>query len=107
VNYVEQMTEYDIMEQYKRMEFIIRGPLEKFMDSPYYLESEICGGAVTVSFLKYLPWQAMFFLQRSTHFSKMCCIPSITSKFLGSELPFHGWKSPKITWGEIWTAWQM
>jgi hypothetical protein len=25
----------------------------------------------------------------------------ITSKFLASELPFHGWKSPKIAWGEI------
>jgi hypothetical protein len=21
------------------------------------------------------------------------------------ELPFHGWKSPEIAWGEIWTAW--
>jgi hypothetical protein len=27
-----------------------RGPFEKFVDSPYYSESEICGGAVTVSF---------------------------------------------------------
>jgi hypothetical protein len=33
-----------------------RGPLEKFVDSPYYSESEICGGAVTVSFSKYFPW---------------------------------------------------
>jgi hypothetical protein len=24
-----------------------------------------------------------------------------TSKFLASELPFHGWKSPEIAWGEI------
>jgi hypothetical protein len=47
-----------------------RGPFEKFVDSPYYSESELCGGAVTVSFSKYLPWQAMHFLQRSTHFSK-------------------------------------
>jgi hypothetical protein len=29
----------------------------------------------------------------------------ITSKFLALELPFHGWKSPEIAWGEIWTAW--
>jgi hypothetical protein len=29
-----------------------------------------CGGAVTVSFSKYLPWQAMYFIQRSTHFWK-------------------------------------
>jgi hypothetical protein len=33
----------------------IRGPFEKFVDSPYYFESELCGGAVTVSFSKYLP----------------------------------------------------
>jgi hypothetical protein len=41
------------------------------------------------------PWQAMYFLQRSTHLSKTCCRPLITSKFLASELPFHGWKSPE------------
>jgi hypothetical protein len=45
----------------------IRGPFAKFVNSPYYSKSEICGGAVTVSFSKYLPWQAMHFLQRSTH----------------------------------------
>jgi len=48
----------------------IRGPLAKFVDSPYYSKSELCGGAVTVSFSKYISWQAMYFLQRSTHFSK-------------------------------------
>jgi hypothetical protein len=26
------------------------------MDSAHYSESEICGGEVTVSFSKYLPW---------------------------------------------------
>jgi hypothetical protein len=26
------------------------------MDSPYYSESELCGGVMMVSFLKYLPW---------------------------------------------------
>jgi hypothetical protein len=51
----------------------LRGPFEKFVDSPYYSESELCAGTVTVSFSKYLPWQAMHFLQRSTHFSKTCC----------------------------------
>jgi hypothetical protein len=30
---------------------------------------------VTFSFSKYLPWQVMRFLQRSTHFSKTCCRP--------------------------------
>jgi hypothetical protein len=80
----------------------IRGPFSKFVDSPYYSESELCGGAVTVPFLKYLPWQAMHFLQRSTHFSKTCWRPLITSKFLTSEFSFHVWKSPEIAWGEIW-----
>jgi hypothetical protein len=61
------------------MYVLIRGPLEKFVDSPYYSESELCGGAVTVSFSKYHPWQAMHFLQRSTHFSKTCCRPFAAS----------------------------
>jgi len=56
----------------------ITGPFEKFVDSPYLSESELCGGAVTASFSKYLPWQAMHFLQRSTHFSKTYCRPLIT-----------------------------
>jgi hypothetical protein len=50
-----------------------REPFAKFVDSPYYSESELCGGAVTVSFSKYLPRQAMHFLQRSTRHSKTCC----------------------------------
>jgi hypothetical protein len=85
----------------------LRRPFEEFVDSPYYSESELCGGAVTVSFSKYLPWQAMHFLRRSTHFSKTCCRLLITSKFLASEHPFHGWKSPEIAWDEIWTVWRM
>jgi hypothetical protein len=28
----------------------------------------------------------------------------ISSKFLALELPFHGWKSPEIACGEIWTV---
>jgi hypothetical protein len=24
-----------------------------------------------------------------------------------SKLPFHGWKSPGIEWGKIWTVWRM
>jgi hypothetical protein len=86
---------------------IIWGPFEKYVDSPYFSESELPGGAVTVSFSKYLPWQAMHFFQHFTHFSKTCCRPLITSKFLASELPIHGWKSPEIAWDEIWTVWRM
>jgi hypothetical protein len=41
---------------------IIQGLFAKFTDSPYYSESELCGSAVMVSFLKYLPWQVMHFL---------------------------------------------
>jgi hypothetical protein len=48
-------------------------------------------------FSKHLPWQAMHFLQRSTHLSKTCCRPLITSK-CASKLPFHGWKNPEIAW---------
>jgi hypothetical protein len=91
----------------RRWKVNIGGSFEKFADSPYYSESELCGGAVTVSFSKYLPGQAMHFLQRSTHFSKTCCRPLITSKFLVSELPFHDWKSPEIARSEIWTLWRM
>jgi hypothetical protein len=79
----------------------VQEPFAKFVDLPYYSESELCGGVVTVSFSKYRPWQAMYFLQRSTHSSKTCFRPLITSKFLTPELPFCGWKSPEISWGEI------
>jgi hypothetical protein len=41
---------------------------EKFVDSPYYSELELCGGVVMVSFFNYVPWQVMHFLQCSTHF---------------------------------------
>jgi hypothetical protein len=46
----------------------------------------------------------MHFFKRSIHFSKTCCRPLITSKFLASELHFHGWKRSEIAWGEIWTV---
>jgi hypothetical protein len=26
-----------------------------------------------------------------------------TGGFLALKLPFYGWKSPEIAWGEIWT----
>jgi hypothetical protein len=35
--------------------YVIPGLFEKFVDSPYYSESELCGGVVTVSFSKYNP----------------------------------------------------
>jgi hypothetical protein len=82
---------------------LVRRPFEKFVDSPYYSESELCGGAVMVYFSKYLLWQAMHFLQRSTHFSKTYS-RSFAASFrriveqavLTSELPFHGWKAQKL-----------
>jgi hypothetical protein len=90
----------------KRKDFTtsnVRGPFEKFVDSPHYPELELCGGAVTVSFSNYLPWQAMHFLQRSAHFSKTCCRTEISC--LGA--PFHGWESPEIVWDETWTVWRI
>jgi hypothetical protein len=47
-----------------------QGPFENFVDSPYESELKFWGRAVTFSFSKYLPWQAMHFLQRSIHFSE-------------------------------------
>jgi len=70
----------------------IRGQFAEFADSPYYSESEVCGGAMAVSFCDAL----LTMLRR----------PLITSKFFASELPFHGWNSPEIAWGEIWTVWE-
>jgi hypothetical protein len=35
---------------------ILQGPFNKFVDSPYYSQTELCVGAVTASFSKYLPW---------------------------------------------------
>jgi hypothetical protein len=78
------------------------------MDSPYYFKLELHGGAMTVSFLKYLPWQVMLFLQCSIHFSKMCCRLFAASfrriaeqVVLTLELPFYGWKSPEIAWSKM------
>jgi hypothetical protein len=85
----------------------IRGPFAKFVDSPYNSKSELGGGAVTVSFLAVPPLASDALLTTLHPFSKTCCGPFITSKFLASELPFHGWKSPEIAWGEIWTVWRV
>jgi hypothetical protein len=46
------------------------GPFKKFEDSHFYSESEHCGGSVTVSISKYLPWKAMLFSQRFTHLTE-------------------------------------
>jgi hypothetical protein len=37
----------------------LRGLFAKFMDSPCYSKLELRGGAVTVSFLRYLPWDVL------------------------------------------------
>jgi hypothetical protein len=101
----------------------VREPFEKFVYSPYYSESELCGGVVTVSFSKYLPLASDAFLT-TLHplfenvlqtFCRKLQEGSgrdgfdllTTSKFLASELPFHGWESPEIAWGEIWNLWRL
>jgi hypothetical protein len=53
------------------------GCFEKFMDS--LLQVRALWRCDDISFLKYLPWQAVHFLQCSTHFSKMCCRPFAAS----------------------------
>jgi hypothetical protein len=77
-----------------REENYVRGPFEKFVDSPCYSESELCVGAVTVFFSKYLPWQAMHFLQRSTHFSKTWSLgnflPRSSLFIVGKSQKSHG-----------------
>jgi hypothetical protein len=35
--------------------FHVGGPFEKFVDSLYFSESELCGGVMTASFSMYLP----------------------------------------------------
>jgi hypothetical protein len=78
----------------------VRGSFEKFVDSPFYSELELCGGTVTIS-SKYLPWQAMSFLQRSTHFSKTCCnrwslrnfLPQSSLFMIGNAQKSHGARS--------------
>jgi hypothetical protein len=72
----EQITEEKISHTLPLKDSVLmRGPFEKFVASPYHSESKLCGGAVTVSFSKYLTWQPMPFLQRSIHFPKTCCRP--------------------------------
>jgi hypothetical protein len=68
--------------QLKTEDRYLSGPFVKFLDSPYYSKSELCGGVVTVSFLKYLLWQVMHFLQCSTHFSKHAADCSALKNFL-------------------------
>jgi hypothetical protein len=79
----------------------VQGPFEKFMASSYYSVLEPRGGVMMVSFLKYLPWQMVHFLQHSTHFMKTCFRPLMTYKFLTLELLFCGWKSPETVWHEF------
>jgi hypothetical protein len=62
-------------------------------------------------FLKVPPLGKWHLLRCSTHFSKTRCRLFAASfrriveqVVLTSKLPFHGWKSPEITWGDIWTV---
>jgi hypothetical protein len=67
-----------------------------------------CGDSL---FFEYLPWQAMHFLQRSTHFSKTCyrpfvaCFKGIVEQaiFLPRSSLFMVGKAQKSHRGEIWT----
>jgi hypothetical protein len=48
--YVFSFDVSDFVQCVLRYYMYLRGPFENFVDSPYYSESELCGGAVTVSF---------------------------------------------------------
>jgi hypothetical protein len=77
----------------------IQGLFENFMDSLYCAESELCGGVVTVSFPKHVAWQAMHFLQRSTHFSKTCCRQFAASFRRSLGAPFSWLEKPRNRMG--------
>jgi hypothetical protein len=57
----------------------IRGQFESFVDSPYYSESELCGGAVTVSFFEVPPLASGTLLTTLHPLLKMCCRPFAAS----------------------------
>jgi hypothetical protein len=47
---VQQIMAHPTAYYCKAVFMYVRGPCEKFVDSPYYSDSELCGGAVTVFF---------------------------------------------------------
>jgi hypothetical protein len=75
----------------------IRGPFAKFVDSPNYTESELCGDAVTVSFSKCLPWQA------PPTSRKRAADRSSLQNFLTRSSIFMVGKAQESHGGEIWT----
>jgi hypothetical protein len=77
------------------------------VDSLYYSESELTGGAVTVSFFEVHPLasDALLTTLNSLLENVLQTVDHFEISF--HELPFHGWKSPQIAWGEIWTVWRM
>jgi hypothetical protein len=79
----------------------VREQFEKFVDSPYYYESELRGGAVTVCFFEVPPLARDAFLTTLNPLLENVLQTVDDFEFLASELPFYGWKSPEIAWGEI------
>jgi hypothetical protein len=82
---------------------VVRGPFEKFVDTPYHSESELCGGAVTVPFFEVTPL-ASDALLTTLHPLLRNVLQTVcrklqedsgTGSFLTSELPLHGWKKKK------------
>jgi hypothetical protein len=79
----------------------IWGPFAKFVDSPYYSESELCGGAMTVTFSKYLPWQAIYFLNApptsrkwaANRWSLRNFLPLSSIFMVGKDQKSHGTRS--------------
>jgi hypothetical protein len=77
-----------------------RRPFEKFVDSP---KSELCGGAVTAGDALLITLHPLLENVLQTVCRKLQ-EDSGTGVIFASELPFRGWKSPEIAWGEMWTS---
>jgi hypothetical protein len=80
------------------------------MGLPYYFKLELSGGSDGLCFeVPPLARDALFTMLHpllknvlQTVYHKLQK-DSGKGSFHASELPFHGWKSPEIAWGEIWT----
>jgi hypothetical protein len=69
----------------------VQGQFAEFVDSPYYSELELCGGAVN-----YLPWQAIHFLQHLSTSQKCTADCWSLQNFLSQSSLFMIEKAQKL-----------
>jgi hypothetical protein len=76
----------------------VRGPFEKFVDSSLLRVGTLwrCGDVLFFE----VPPLVNDALLTTLHPILENVLPTV-DHFEASELPFHGWKSPEIAWGEI------